>query len=353
MGPVQVRGEVLNRRRLGAYHLLEVVAPGIAGTARPGQFVAVTVGGPATNMLLRRAFAIYQATPAGSYAGTVKFVVAVHGKGSEWLAGLRQGDQLDLVGPLGRPFLLPAKPVGTVLVGGGYGSASLFGLAEALRARDCKVDFVLGASTVDRLFGELEAKRTAGAVTVTTDDGSAGVRGMVTDVLPDVIERTGALVVYACGPMPMLRTVGQVAASYGLPCQVAVEESMACGIGVCMTCVLPVIGDDGVTRMTRSCVDGPVFLADRVRWDDVGTVPPDAHGAAAMGPPAVAAGTAASDGSAAGRPGGDGSQPVAAESMTQPGRATADEGGRPVATVAAAESMAPAGGATAAAGAGE
>jgi dihydroorotate dehydrogenase electron transfer subunit len=282
MPPVQVRGEVLGRKRVGAYHLLEVAAPGIAGAARPGQFVAVTVGGSATSLLLRRAFAIYRATPVGAYAGTVKFVVGVHGRGTEWLAGLRQGDQLDVVGPLGTPFRLPARPVGCVLVGGGYGSASLFGLAEALQARDCRVDFVLGASTADRLFGELEAKRSAGVVTVTTDDGSSGVPGVVSDVLPDVLERTGALVVYACGPMPMLRAVGAVAASYELPCQVAVEESMACGIGVCMSCVLPVIGDDGVTRMTRSCVDGPVFRAEQVRWADIGTVPADAYGAAGV-----------------------------------------------------------------------
>jgi dihydroorotate dehydrogenase electron transfer subunit len=279
--PVQVRGEVLNRRRVGAYHLLEVAAGGIAERARPGQFVAVAVGGPLSSTLLRRSFALYRATPTGAYSGTVQFVVAVHGRGTEWLAGVRPGEPLDLVGPLGTPFRLPGSPVGCLLVGGGYGSAPLFPLAEALRARECRVDFLVGAGTADRLFGELEAKRTAGAVTVTTDDGSAGTRGTVVDVLPDELERTGALAVYACGPMPMLRAVGAVASSYGLPCQVAVEESMACGIGVCMTCVLPVVGEDGITRMTRSCVDGPVFAAERVRWDDVGTVPADALGAGA------------------------------------------------------------------------
>jgi dihydroorotate dehydrogenase electron transfer subunit len=288
MGPVQVRGEVLSRRRSGAYHLVEVVAPGIAEAARPGQFVALRVGGPVSGLLLRRAFAIYRATPARGYAGTVQFVVAVHGAGTAWLAGVRQGEQLDVTGPLGTPFRLPTAPVGCVLVGGGYGSAPLFSLAEALRARDCRVDLVLGAATADRVFGEQEAKRTASSVTVTTEDGSVGVQGRVSDVLPDVIERAGALVVYACGPMPMLRAVGEVAASYAIPCQVAVEEAMACGIGVCMTCVLPIVGADGVTRMTRSCVDGPVFHAGQVRWDALGTVPVDAHGAG-PGPVSVVA----------------------------------------------------------------
>jgi dihydroorotate dehydrogenase electron transfer subunit len=169
--------------------------------------------------------------------------------------------------------------VPAVLVGGGYGSAALFGLADALRARRCRVDFVIGAATADRLFGVLEAKRSAGTLTVTTDDGTAGERGRVTDVLPAVIERSGAGVVYACGPMPMLRAVAAVAEAHGLACQVAVEESMACGIGVCMTCVLPIRGDDGTTRMARACVDGPVFLAEQVRFGDLGTVPADALGA--------------------------------------------------------------------------
>jgi dihydroorotate dehydrogenase electron transfer subunit len=120
-------------------------------------------------------------------------------------------------------------------------------------------------------------------VTVTTDDGSAGEKGLVTEALPAAIERIGAEVVYACGPMGMLRAVGDIARAHAIRAQVAVEESMACGIGVCMTCVLPVRGDDGRSRFVRSCVDGPVFDADRVRWADVGTLPPDLLGADAMG----------------------------------------------------------------------
>ena len=163
-------------------------------------------------------------------------------------------------------------------MGGGYGSAPLLPLAAALRDRGCRVDFVLGAGSVDRLFGQLDAKRIASSIEVTTDDGSMGRRGRVSDVLPQLLDRTGSEVVYACGPMAMLRAVTDIATEREIPCQVAVEESMACGIGVCMTCVLPVVGDDGLTRMVRSCVEGPVVLGDRVRWDDVGTVPPDVLG---------------------------------------------------------------------------
>jgi dihydroorotate dehydrogenase electron transfer subunit len=151
-----------------------------------------------------------------------------------------------------------------------------------LRGRDCRVDFVLGASTEERIFGALEGKRMSASISLTTEDGSVGHQGVVTDVLDKAVERAGAAVIYACGPMPMLRAIAEYARANGLHSQCAVEESMACGVGVCMTCVLPVIGEDGETRMARACVDGPVFNGDDVRWADVGTIPPETVGAPAM-----------------------------------------------------------------------
>lgn len=279
MPPVQVQGEVLSVKRAGAYWSMTVAAPGVAEQVRPGHFVAVAVGGPETSMLLRRAFSVYAASDRGVYGGTVEFVFAVHGKGTEWLARQRQGDPIDVVGPLGRPFKLPKEPVNATLVGGGYGTAPLFSLAEALRAKGCRVDFVVGAANADRLFGALEAKRMSSSVAFTTDDGSLGEQGIVSDVLPGVLDRTAADIVYACGPMGMLRAVAAIAAERGIPSQVAVEEAMACGIGVCMTCVLPVRGEDGLTRMVRSCVEGPVFMGEQMRWDALGTIPEDCVGA--------------------------------------------------------------------------
>ncbi|MGZ4597591.1 MAG: dihydroorotate dehydrogenase electron transfer subunit, partial [Actinomycetes bacterium] len=246
------------------------------------QFIALAVGGPDTALVLRRAFSIYRVSSRGVYGGTVEIVFAVQGKGTAWLAKQPPHASIDVVGPLGKPFTLPKERASATLVGGGYGSAPLFTLADQLRARGCRVDFVLGAATEDRLFGALEARRMASLVAVTTDDGSSGTRGRVTDVLPDVMARGHSDVVYACGPMAMLRAVTEVAQERGITAQCAVEESMACGIGVCMTCVLPVRGDDGVTRMVRSCVEGPVFRGEQVRWDDVGTVPADTYGAPAV-----------------------------------------------------------------------
>ena len=283
-GPVQLRAaEILSVQRVGEYVQFTVVAPEIAAGFQPGHFVAVAVGGENSAMGLRRAFALSGATPSDRYAGTVSFVVAEHGAGTRWLVRQRAGDALDLVGPLGNPFPIPSGPAPAVLVGGGYGSAPLLPLAQTLLDNDSPVEFVLGAATADRLYGELAAKRMAGQVTVTTDDGSAGEKGLVTDVLPEAIERVNAEIVYACGPMPMLAAVGAIARHKAIRAQVAVEESMACGIGVCMTCVLPVRGKDGKSRFVRSCVDGPVFDALDVRWNDVGHLPPDLVGAEAMG----------------------------------------------------------------------
>ena len=277
--PVQVKGEVLDIRRIGAYHVLSLTAPGIADIARPGHFVTLGIGGEESSMVLRRAFAIHQVQSRGVYGGTLDVVIGIKGNGTKWLSERRRHDVVDIVGPLGRPFILPKERVNCVLIGGGYGSAPLFMLAEQLRERGCRVDVVVGASTEEKLFGVLELKRLASTLTITTDDGSLGERGYVTDILPELMKRVDAAVVYACGPMPMLASVAQISTDLRAYSQCAVEEAMACGIGVCMTCVLPVEGEDGVTRRLRSCTEGPVFRGDRVLWSAVGSIPPGTVGA--------------------------------------------------------------------------
>ena len=274
--PVQREAEVVARRPVAAYVELTLAAPEIAAAAEPGQFIAFAVGGPLSAALLRRSIAI-----AGVGEGTVTVVVAPHGVGSTWLTGLQQGDRVDVVGPLGRPFPLPAPGTPALLVGGGYGAAALVPLAQALEAQGSPVAAVAGAASADRLCSLDELAAAGARVEVTTDDGSAGRQGLVTLAVDELIGEAG--VVYACGPMPMLRAVAAAATAAGLPSYVAVEEAMACGIGVCMTCVLPVIGADGRSRFARSCTEGPVFGGDRVRFADVGRLPADLVGADAMG----------------------------------------------------------------------
>ena len=152
-GVVQLTGELVATQRVGAYHHLTIAAPGLPEHARPGQFVALAVGGPDSANLLRRCFSIHRVSPSGADDETVEVVISPVGPGTEWLTRLRAHDAVDVVGPLGRPFPLPAEPVACVLVGGGYGSAPLFWLAEALRERGCHVELVLGAATEEKLLG--------------------------------------------------------------------------------------------------------------------------------------------------------------------------------------------------------
>ncbi len=281
-GAIQIDGEVLDVQRTGAYFVMSVTAQGIAERTQPGQFITVGVGGEESSMILRRAFAIQRVQSRGMYGGTLEFVVSPVGKGTNWLTKMRRHDALNLVGPLGKPFTLPTKPVTCVLVGGGYGSAPLIMLAESLRDRGCRVDTIIGASTEEKLYGSLDLKRVSTSLTLATEDGTAGIHGRVTDALINTLDSSKVDVVYACGPMPMLESVAAASTARKVFSQCSVEESMACGIGVCMTCVLPVIGEDGVTRMLRSCVEGPIFRGDRVRWSEIGTIPEGTWGKEAL-----------------------------------------------------------------------
>lgn len=278
-GPVHAYCEVIGRRREGAYWLLSVAAREIAERAQPGQFVQIAV--EAQHTLLRRPFSIARVTRQGASAGTVDVVFDAHGPGTSWLTGVEIHDVIDVVGPLGTPFPLPQRKVNCLLVGGGYGIAPLYYLAESLLRRGLRVDMINGAATAERIMGAIEAKRLSASVTFTTEDGTYGTQGRVTDVLDEVVETGRTGLVYACGPNPMLRAVSERCVELGIPVQVAVEERMGCGIGVCFTCVVPIVGRDGATRHKRACVEGPVFNGARIGWDRWGV--PGGAGAATEG----------------------------------------------------------------------
>lgn len=261
---VSMTAEVVRRRREGPYWALTLAAGRIAQLARPGQFVEVAVAAPGA--LLRRPFSIAAISRQGIAAGTIDIVFDAGGPGTDWLTGLEARDTVDVIGPLGTPFPLPKRPVACLLVGGGYGAAPLYALAEELVASRFRVDLLIGAASADRLLESMTAKRAAASVRVTTDDGSSGARGRVTDVLDEVLDACGTGVVYACGPNPMLAAVSARCAARGIPVQVALEERMACGIGVCATCAVPMHARDGSVRMVRACTDGPVLNGAKVDW---------------------------------------------------------------------------------------
>ena len=194
--------------------------------------------------------------------------------GGQWLADRTVGSRLELTGPLGRPFAIPKEPVACLLVGEGYAAAPLFPLAERLRERHAAVTFVLGAADEPHLLAPREARRLARAAHVVTADGSVGTRGDVMTVLRSVMESTEASVVYAAGPTTMLRAVAEAALQAGVQSQVAIEQPLPCGTGLCRGCVIGVRDADGEPHRVRACLDGPVLPGGRVDWDTLaGRVP--------------------------------------------------------------------------------
>ncbi|CAB4530241.1 MAG: dihydroorotate dehydrogenase electron transfer subunit [Actinobacteria bacterium] len=266
----QLLAPIISNKKVGQYHQIIVNVGDLASNCKPGNFVAINVGGDTSSMILRRAFAISRVSVSATFGGTMELIVAPHGQGSKWLCAQGEGVVLDIVAPLGTAFGIPTEAVSVLLVGGGYGSAPLFGLAEVLNARGCRVDMLLGASTASKIYAPMEGKRAVNSIRIYTEDGTMGQMGRVTDPIPEIINDLDVAVVYSCGPMAMLSAITKITDSLSVVHQCAVEEAMACGIGVCMTCVLPVRNDDGSVAMLRSCIDGPVMDGSKVQWSQVG-----------------------------------------------------------------------------------
>jgi len=264
----RVRAEILSTRTLGAYRSLTLVAPELAERARPGQFVAVAMPTD-RDFLLRRHLTIHQSSRRGGWAGTLEFVVdPAAGPGTAWLGDLRAHEFLDVIGPLGKPFAYPKRLTNCLLVGEGRSVAGLYFLAQELSARGKRVDMVIGGPTLEAVFKPIEAKRLSQLVTVMTDDGTLGERGSIVDALSEAVERSGAEVVYAAGRPALLRAVAAMCRTRKLPAQVAVEERMGCGYGLCGTCAVPMARKDGSGwDHARACMDGPVFNPARILWD--------------------------------------------------------------------------------------
>lgn len=269
----QLMASILSNKRIGSYHQILIGVGDVVKFCRPGNFIAISVGGDSSKMVLRRAFAISRVSENSQYGGTMELIVAPHGSGSKWLCSLPEGSEIDVIAPLGTAFGIPTEPINGLLIGGGYGSAPLFGLADVLKTRGCKVDMLLGASVGGKIYAPLEGKRSVNSLKIYTEDGSMGEKGRVTESLLEIVSNRGIDVIYSCGPMAMLRAITELVASTDVIHQCAVEEAMACGIGICMTCVLPVQGEDGTVSMLRSCIDGPVMDGSVVQWDLVGKVP--------------------------------------------------------------------------------
>jgi dihydroorotate dehydrogenase electron transfer subunit len=250
---------ISNERDTDLYFRVVVRAPKIAPLVQPGQFAHVRIL-PLHEALLRRPFSIFQVS-----GDTLSILYKTIGRGTEVLSLMRPGEELSMIGPLGHGFTAPPAAGETpLLVAGGYGMAALYLLAE--RSPQKGVVFVGGRRRVDILC-EQEFRALGWEVRVTTEDGSHGEQGLVTQaLLTELKRRAPGRKLFACGPTPMLKAVGRLAAEFNLPAELSLDEHMGCGIGVCLTCVVPIKAGDG-WEYQRSCTEGPVFDSRQVAWE--------------------------------------------------------------------------------------
>ncbi len=261
-----LRARVTAQNDLGGGYVLSTLhAPAIAAGARPGEFVMVGAPDPA-DLLLRRAFSVCQTD-----GDLIRILYRIVGRGTSLIAHTPVGDPLAVLGPLGRGFTPPAAGERAVIVAGGIGSAAFPFLVEGLGAsRERPLFFYGGRSSADLPFRDWFEARCE--TVVTTDDGSTGVHGLVTQPLEKFLgalapAATATLRLYTCGPDPMMRAVARLAEAAGVRAEAAVESPMACGWGVCVGCVVPVREPRGAyDAYRRVCVDGPVFPTTELRW---------------------------------------------------------------------------------------
>ena len=242
------------------YRLMEFSCPSIAAAAQPGQFIHVRIP-HAEIMALRRPFSIYRAD-----SGAVSIVYKQVGRGTAAMTMVSGGEEVSLLGPLGRGFPCGPGENVPVLVGGGYGVAPLCFLAARMGRKGAL--FVGGATAADILCID-DFKALGWDIHIATEDGSMGQKGLVTDILDEWLaarEQGEKPEFHACGPDGMLKAVGDRAANGGWTAWLSLDKHMGCGVGACLACVQRIRDDDGTERWGRVCTDGPVFESRQIVW---------------------------------------------------------------------------------------
>mgnify|MGYP002630036719 CR=1 FL=1 len=269
MPPVDSSATVIANARLSReYSVLSLAAPEVGARTQPGQFVMVKPAN-ACEPLLRRPFSVFEILrDAGGAVTGISILNKRAGRSTRRLYDLEPGDVVSCLGPLGQPFKPVAAPAHAWMVAGGVGLAPFATLAEALAVAKTPATLFYGARTADELFYVEFFERLGVTPVFATEDGGRGVKGRVTVPLEAALKsaQPGGVMVYACGPEPMLAAVAGLAARYGQPSQVSVERVMGCGLGGCYSCVVPVKHGTEEANLVRSCISGPVFDGAELVW---------------------------------------------------------------------------------------
>ena len=264
-----VEARVIRNTRLSSdYNVIALAAPEIAEATQPGQFVMVK-SGRSGDPLLRRPFSVFEVLRANNRVEGLTLLSKRVGVTTTILYDAVEGDTISCLGPLGRPFEPVDPPTEAWMVAGGVGLAPFATLGDALLARGVKTTLFYGARSGAELF-YLDWFTSRGIrLVLATEDGSVGDRARITVPLERELQRASGteLMVYACGPEPMLEAVAHVASKYDRSSQVSVERTMGCGMGGCYSCVIPVRDAHSAHHYVRSCIAGPVFRGEDLVWD--------------------------------------------------------------------------------------
>jgi dihydroorotate dehydrogenase electron transfer subunit len=260
----RVMATVLSNKEIApGFFELWLHAPEIVEEAQPGQFLHVNVASDlAHDPFLRRPFSI---STIDKGAGRLSLLIKVVGRGTQMLSDREEGGYLDILGPLGNGFHVDSDMKRIVIVGGGIGVAPLLGLGQYVLKEGIQVHSFIGALNADSVLCSNDFTRCSQTCTITTDDGSIGRKGFVTNALEDFLKEEEVDGIFACGPEAMLKKVTHLAKVHKVPCQISLEARMACGIGACLGCT---IGTKRDGRYLKVCVDGPVFSGEEVAWDE-------------------------------------------------------------------------------------
>jgi len=243
-----IRGQ---RKFLGTWLML-MKCPEVASQARPGQFVMVNCGEECT---LPRPFSIHQANDESNIA--LFYAVLENGRGTRWLTQRKTSDCIGLLGALGNGFSIHPSSKNLLLVAGGNGIAPLYFLAQEALKKKCSVTLLYGTADKKRYPISPQINLVSA-----TEDGTVGHKCKVTDLLPEYIDRADQI--FACGPLPMYKTMAQMPELKDKSVQVSLEVMMGCGFGVCYGCTVKT-----KSGLKQSCKDGPVFDLDDILWDEL------------------------------------------------------------------------------------
>lgn len=234
---------------------ITIKCPEIAEAAQPGQFVHILPPGHT----LRRPISI---CGIDHEKGTLRIVFIVKGEGTKEISKLNEGDCIDMLAPLGHGFSLNKNYKKIILIGGGIGNPPMLPLAEKYGKNSIVISGFRNAKAV---ILQEDFIKTGAHTFLCTDDGTMGQKGFVTDILKSELEKEKADAIYACGPVPMLKSVSDIADKFGIYCEVSLEERMGCGIGACLVCACKV-KKDGEEHFAHVCKNGPVFNSKEVIW---------------------------------------------------------------------------------------